>query len=94
VGAVGNRFDVAVRRPTEGIERQIAARRKELKGAGMEVMDLEHEGFTVLVGLADGAPAVVAVVGEGEAGPVELVAVPTNPRKGRKPGRGKGRKGR
>jgi len=93
----GSRFDVAVRRPKGAVSSQVTARRKELKAAGMQVMDFEHEGFTVLVGLTRDTPAVVAVVGDGGAGPIELVAVPENPRKGTdtKPGKGgKGRKGK
>lgn len=88
---VGSRFDVAVRRPTGGVASQIATRRGELEGAGMRVVDLEHEGFTVLVGFTDNTPAVVAAVGDAGAGPIEFVAVPKDAPRGGAP-RGDGGK--
>jgi hypothetical protein len=91
---VGNRFDVAVRRSAGGVAGQVAARRKELKAAGMQVVDLEHEGFTVLVGMTDNTPTVVAAVGDAGAGPIEFVAVPKNARKGDGGKRGGGKAGK
>jgi len=97
-GAIGG-FQHEVRRPSGGVAGQVTARRKELEAAGMQVMDVQHEGFTVLVGTTDHIPTVVAVVGDAGAGPIELVAVPANARKGKdkgaKPdGGGKGKKGK
>lgn len=99
---VGRRFDIAARTPKGSIDAQVDERRKELEADGLEVSEITHEGFTVLVGLDGKKPVVVAAIGDGGGGPVEFVAVPKDAgggggaREGRGGGGGgdKGRKGK